>query len=899
VNLFSGRPATAKSLTHLLTSAFVLFSLVILVVAGGLKFFFYYQSETAGLYSKQQLITESAKAAVGGFLQEKIHELEAWANLTNPDAMETADWRLALQRLLGLGPAFRTLAAINLEGDPIAFVSRFTPSQIERASRIFDNVHYPRTSPDAASISEVYIDAETSEPIVSIRVPVTDALRESKVYLLAELNLRFIWDFVAKLAAGSTGYVYVVDHTGRLIAYGDISRVIKGENVSHLPPVALQLDAAAGGAHDRARIYRGLTGSRVIGTAAPLTEAGWTIVAEMPWQEAYRNVIRIGAATVAITILIAFLAAMLGAMISRKLAVPLAELKNTAVRIANGDRSLQAQLTGPAEVAQLATAFNSMASQLVGSLKETEHQYAQAIAARAALQTSETRLRLVLEGTTDGVWDVQTSVDEAYCSPRWFEILGYEPDAFPVTMDSWRAMILPEDREHVERVYAHALASSEPFAVEFRMKCKNGRWLWVLSRGKVVETTADGRPARLSGSLADITKRKLAEQEKAELEAKFLQAQKMESIGRLAGGVAHDFNNLLTVILGRAELAMMSLSTADPFYEDFAEILAVGKRSAALTRQLLGFARKQTIEPRPLDFNRTVEDMLGLLRRLTGEGIQVVWRPSAGLWPVKMDPAQIDQLLANLLINAKDAIADVGTVTIETYNSTLDHAYCCAHHGYQPGDYVVLVVSDDGCGMDKETLANIYEPFFTTKRLGQGTGLGLATVYGIVKQNNGFINAYSEPGNGSTFKIYLPRHFAGDAMPAAAATAPHVQTGSETILLVEDEEALLDIMTAMLKELGYRILTADSPHAALELVQKYDAPIHLLLTDVIMPGMNGRELQKRINALLPELKCLFISGYTANVIAHQGILEEGLNFLNKPFSFQDLATKLRSVLEAD
>lgn len=899
MNQFSRRTEAGRSLTQILTSAFVWFSLAILVVAGGLKFFFYYQSETTGIYRKQQLIAESARAAVGGFLQEKIRALEAVANLINPDTMEAADWQLTLQRLLGLETALRTLAAVDIQNEPIAFVARFSPSQIEQVSRIYENVHYSQTNDDAASISEVYIDAQTSEPIVSIRVPVTNALRERRAYLLAELNLKFIWDFVDELEAGSTGYIYVVDHTGRLIAFGDIARVIKGENVSHLPPVAAQLIAAAGGTSHHARIYRGLTGNRVVGTAAPLTEAAWTIVAEMPWQEAYRNVIRIGAATVAITILIAFLAAMLGAIISRKLAVPLAELKNTAVRIAKGDRTLQAQVAGPAEVAHLATAFNSMASQLVGSLKETEHQYEQANLARAALQTSETRLRLALEGTTDGIWDVHTGSREAYCSPRWFEILGYEPDAFPVTIDSWRALIHPEDREHVERVYAHALASNEPFAIEFRMQSENGRWLWVLSRGKVVETTADGRPARLSGSLADITNRKLAEQEKAELEAKFLQAQKMESIGRLAGGVAHDFNNLLTVILGRAELAMMSLSTADPFYQDFAEILAVGKRSATLTRQLLGFARKQTIEPRLLDFNKTVEDMLGLLRRLTGESVEVVWRPSTELWPVKMDPAQIDQLLANLLVNAKDAIADVGTVTIETYNSTLDDLYCRTHHGYLPGEYVTLAVSDNGCGMDKETLANIFEPFFTTKGMGQGTGLGLATVYGIIKQNNGFINAYSEPGKGSTFKIYFPRYVAGAAVPAAAAAAPPVQTGSETILLVEDEEALLDIMAAMLKELGYRVLTANSPHSALELVRKYDAPIDLMMTDVIMPGMNGRELQKQISALLPGLKCLFTSGYTANVIAHQGILEEGLHFLNKPFSFHDLATKLRRVLETD
>lgn len=383
------------------------------------------------------------------------------------------------------------------------------------------------------------------------------------------------------------------------------------------------------------------------------------------------------------------------------------------------------------------------------------------------------------------------------------------------------------------------------------------------------------------------------------LERQLQQAQKMESIGRLAGGVAHDFNNMLGVILGHVEMALEQVAPSHDLHEALWEIRSAARRSADLTRQLLVFARKQMIAPKALDLNETVGDMLKMLQRLIGENVELSWKPCSGVWRVMVDPSQVDQILANLCVNARDAIAGIGKLAIETGNATLDDHYCASHAEVAPGDYVRLSVSDDGCGMDKETLGRLFEPFFTTKARGKGTGLGLATVYGIVKQNHGLIYVYSEPGQGTTFTIYLPRHTAADErIRAVAATAPALR-GSETILLVEDEVSILKVTAKMLEQLGYSVLSASTPGEALRLAREHPGEIHLLVTDVVMPEMNGRELAEEMVSRHPGIKRLFMSGYAAEVVASQGVLEEGICFVHKPFSGHELASKVRQAIDHD
>ncbi|MDP3481571.1 MAG: transporter substrate-binding domain-containing protein [Desulfoprunum sp.] len=403
----------------------------------------------------------------------------------------------------------------------------------------------------------------------------------------------------------------------------------------------------------------------------------------------------------------------------------------------------------------------------------------------------------------------------------------------------------------------------------------------------------------ICGMTTEITERRQAEEERERLRGQLSQSHKMESIGRLAGGIAHDFNNMLGVILGHTELALLRVPSSEQIHSNLKEVEKAARRSADLTRQLLAFARKQTVVPKVLDLNETVTGMLNMLRRLIGEDIDLVWTPTEGLWQIKMDPSQIDQVLANLCANGRDSITNIGRVVISTENANISAAYCTEHEGCAAGEYVMLSVTDNGCGMDRETLALLFEPFYTTKEVGKGTGLGLATVYGIVQQNKGFIKVDSEPGQGTSFKVYLPRYSEPVVNFMQQDVTEPLSFGAGTVLLVEDEPAILEMATQMLEKIGYRVLTAETPSAAIRLAHEHVGRIDLLLTDVIMPEMNGWELSQKILQIQPGMKRLFTSGYTANAIAHHSVLDESLHFIQKPFTMQELSSKVCLAMERE
>ena len=511
--------------------------------------------------------------------------------------------------------------------------------------------------------------------------------------------------------------------------------------------------------------------------------------------------------------------------------------------------------------------------------------------AEAALRESEERFRTLVDGAPEGIF-VQAEGRFLFVNPAMMRMLGAAKPEELVGTDLM-ARMAPEYREAIRqriRLQRETGGIAPPMEQEY-LRFDGGH--------VPVETTAV--PVRFANRDAhlvfvrDISERKHTEEERQKLQSQLAQAQKMDSVGRLAGGVAHDFNNMLAVILGHAEMALESVAPGQPLYNGLQEIHKAAARSADLTRQLLAFARKQTVAPKVLDLDETVEGMLTMLRRLIGENIDLAWHPGKISAQLLMDPSQIDQILANLCVNARDAIGDGGTVTIETGLAEFDDAHCAAHPGDLPGEFARLTVSDDGCGMSPETLLHLFEPFFTTKEIGKGTGLGLATVYGIVKQNNGFINVYSEPGHGSTFRIYLPRHMGLDA-GRTPAPAPPPLAGHETILLVEDEPLLLHMTRILLEQAGYNVLAAHEPSAALQLAEHHAGKIDLLITDVVMPGMNGRELAQQLLDRQPDLRRLFMSGYTADVIADHGVLDSGVHFISKPFSPVELAAKIRETL---
>ena len=511
------------------------------------------------------------------------------------------------------------------------------------------------------------------------------------------------------------------------------------------------------------------------------------------------------------------------------------------------------------------------------------------------LRRSEERYRTILDEMADGYFEVDLAGNYTFVNDANCRLLGYPREELIGT--SFRRQVMEEDIPVLFQVFNSIYKTGNPVrGFAYRAVHKDG----TTGIGEIAAfPMRDEQRAIVGfrGIAQNITDRKRAEEEKTKLQEQLLQAQKMESVGRLAGGVAHDFNNMLNVILGRTEMAMQQAGPNAPINNHLLEIRKAAERSANMTRQLLAFARKQTVSPKVLDLNETVEAMLRMLRQLMGEDIQLAWLPGPNLWPVKIDPSQVDQILANLCVNARDAITGVGRVTIATENVNFAEDYGSSHMECIPGDYAMLAVSDNGCGMSREILDKLFEPYFTTKGVGKGTGLGLATIYGIIKQNNGFINVYSELGQGTTFKIYLQRHAAGTDQAEEEDHQEYNYEGSETVLIVEDEPSILSLCRIMLESYGYRVLTAGTPGEALHLAGEHTGKINLLITDVIMPEMNGRDLAMKLLTLYPDIKRLFMSGYPANVIAHHGVLDEGVYFIQKPFSGKNLAEKVRAALD--
>jgi PAS domain S-box-containing protein len=467
------------------------------------------------------------------------------------------------------------------------------------------------------------------------------------------------------------------------------------------------------------------------------------------------------------------------------------------------------------------------------------------------------------------------------------DMLGY-PVEETYGADWWTTNVHPDDREAIVALVQQELFGADQVASEYRFRHRDGPYRWVRSEVRLVRNAA-GTPVEAVGSWADITERK-------RLEDQLRQVQKMEAIGTLAGGVAHDFNNMLTIINGYSELLSSRLRPDDPLRGLVEQIGRAGNRAASLTRQLLAFSRRQVLQPQVLHLNALLTEMEKMLRRLIGEDIDLLVALHPALGHIKADPSQIEQIVMNLVVNARDAMPQGGKLTIETSNIELDEAFARTHRGAVPGPYVLLAVTDTGCGMDSATKARIFEPFFTTKGPNKGTGLGLATVYGIVKQSGGYIDVYSEPGRGATFKVYLPRTNEETHKPQPS-SGPALLRGTETILVVEDEEAVRALTGAMLQEFGYQVLSAPGPEAALALLEQRAEPIHLLVSDVVMPGMSGPQLAAKLKERCRGMRVLYLSGYADEAVVHHGLIDPDTPFLQKPFTAQALARKVRAVLQ--
>jgi two-component system cell cycle sensor histidine kinase/response regulator CckA len=536
------------------------------------------------------------------------------------------------------------------------------------------------------------------------------------------------------------------------------------------------------------------------------------------------------------------------------------------------------------ERAQLLENLESKVAERTAAL---EAEFAERRKAQDALRQSEMRFRRLAESNMIGVIHEHADGRILEANDAFLRMVGYPRQDLEAGKMKWTEMTPPEFLSLNAQFFADLRQGGWGAGIEKEYIRKDGSRVPVLLGGAPM---GDSSEEFICVAL-DLSSRKL-------LEEQVRQASKMEAIGRLAGGVAHDFNNLLTIINGYAQLLIERFPAGDAIHAPLEQILSAGSRAAALTRQLLAFGRRQVIAPQVLNLNGAVSGIEKMIHRLIGEDIELVCHLQEALGAVKVDPGQIEQVIMNLVVNSRDAMPKGGKLTIETANVELDETYCRSHVGAVPGRYVMLAVSDTGVGMDKQAQSHIFEPFFTTKEKGKGTGLGLATVHGIVKQSGGHLGVYSEAGKGATFKVYLPR-VEGEATPTQSSKkAKKVRGGSETILLLEDEEAVKTLASEILQERGYTVLASASAEDALQISEQHKGTIHLLLTDVVMPQMSGRKVAELLAPRRPEIKVLYMSGYTDNAIVHHGILDAGTAFLQKPFTPETLARKVREVLDS-
>lgn len=557
--------------------------------------------------------------------------------------------------------------------------------------------------------------------------------------------------------------------------------------------------------------------------------------------------------------------------------------------------------SGGTVLMELTATFNRDESGQPIGLMTTSRNITEKRKAQEELQKSEQRYRMIIENIHEVIWMMDLNFRYTYISSFCKILTGHTPEE--IMNSRIDQLVTPDSAALAFKVFSEQMELESSGAVidphrsitlEQETYHKNGGTVLLELSGTFIRDENGGAIGLLIAG-RDVTEKKKAAEEKDKLEAQLMQAQKMEVVGRLAGGVAHDFNNMLGVILGYVDLAKLRLAKQHPVLMDLVEIEKAAIRSRDITTQLLAFSRKQIIEPKIIDLNDLIVHTQKALIRLIGEDIELKFHPGDHLWAIKFDPSQVEQILINLAVNARDAMHDGGKLTIETANLTLDALYCRNHIGFTPGQYVRLSFSDNGMGMDKETVQYIFEPFYTTKEVGKGTGLGLSTVYGIVKQNNSFINVYSEPGRGTTFSLYLPRTSEAGSVQDASEEEPEIG-GQGSILLVEDDAMVLQITKGMLESIGYGVTAISTPLEAISLFKSVGTTFDLVITDVVMPGLSGKDLREKLLAIRPDIKVLFMSGYTADVIARHGVLEEGVHFLQKPFTIKSLSGKVREVL---
>jgi PAS domain S-box-containing protein len=634
---------------------------------------------------------------------------------------------------------------------------------------------------------------------------------------------------------------------------------------------------SAGGVMDYRR-----AGTEVLGVGRMIQGTNVAIVAEVSEAAALAGtrsfLVRVGL----VAALLVTLATVAAWILARRITIPLAQLREAAEGLAAEEYDRRAPERGHPEIVSVARTFNKMAAETEGHVR--------------ALQQSEQRFRSLVTASAQIVWWTDAEGNMTEPLPSWQAYTGATFEE--IRGAGWTGALHPDDAANALRVWKEAVQNQSFYETEYRIRRHDGQYRWFVARGVPI-LDRDGTTREWVGTCTDITKRRDTEETLRKKEMELQSAQRLDAVGRLAGGIAHDFNNLLTAILGPAELATAQLPEGHPVRDDLHDIRVAARRASDLTRKLLAFGRQQVMAPVVLDVNEAVRSASQLLSRVIGELVRLEVTLNAAAATVKVDRTHFEQIIVNLAVNARDAMPEGGRLTIETHDAEIDASMADKHHDLTPGRYVLVAVSDTGTGIDAETQKQIFEPFFTTKGQEKGTGLGLSTVYGIIRQSRGHIYVYSEVGQGTTFKIYLPYvdAAASDEAPLPTRDAD-LPRGSETILLTEDEASIRALGSRMLTQLGYTVLPAANGTEATQLAASHGGDIHLLLSDVVMPGMNGIELWERLRLERPALPALFVSGWASEAVVNHGILDGQVPFLQKPFSVHQLAAKVRDVLDA-
>ncbi len=733
-------------------------------------------------------------------------------------------------------------------------------------------------------ITPPLVSRTTGVPTVFIVAPITDKNNRPAGLVGAGLSLKYIQQVVRELGTGKSGYGFIITEDGTFVSHSTQDSVT-GRSIyekEFFSDRSLGERLTTGKQGTFRYMHNGMD-MVIFYKKIPVT--GWVVASAISAMELFHpatDMIRI------LMIIIAFTCIVTGISIyyaMGRLVKPLQVLVKKTGEISLGNfMGEDLPVESNDEIGTLSESFNIMKADLNELMTR--------------LRNSEDNYRGIFENSVEGILQTTMEGRMLIVNPAMVRMLhGESADQIVNTYTDIKNQLYanPEDRRGIlDKLREEGRIYHE----EIMFVCIDSEKIWVSISAFLVRDRS-GVPVRIEALVSDISYRKKIEQERERLFQELVQAQKLEAVGQLAGGVAHDFNNMLAVILGRVEIALLTMNRADPHYSTLIEIQDAAEHSVNLTRQLLAFARKQAVSPEIIDINAAIKGMFKLLKRLISEDIKLSFVPGEGVWAIFMDPDQAGQILANLCVNARDSITGNGIITIRTENRIVEEADSVIASGeedFDPGEYVCISVEDNGSGMDENIKKHIFEPFFTTKKLGKGTGLGLSTIYGIVKQNGGFVNVYSEKNQGTVFRIYLPRSSKAGSVKSEDIQEEIKPVSVKTVLLVEDDPRLLGISRIILEKLGCTVFTAVSAAEALRFAGDLSCDMDMVITDVIMPEMNGYDLAKRVEEIRPGIKTIFMSGYSSDILAPKGILAEGINFIQKPFTLRSLSEKINEVM---